>query len=91
MGGLSFGLIKTLIPSIEPHLGKVEIAVNENLQKVQLNKEAGEEYASFVIFARNDGGANISCCIYDVNDKLVRQVNMFTLTDFLKNLISQAK
>lgn len=76
---------------IEPHLGKVEIAANESLQKVQLNEETGEKYASFVIFSTKEGGTNIACCTYDVNDKLVRQISTQSLTDFLKDLISKAK
>ena len=88
-----FGLnmVQSLIPMIESHLGNVEVAVNESLQKVKLNEESGEKYATFVIFAKQDGGANISCCTYDVNDKLVRQINTQSLTDFLKDLISKAK
>lgn len=91
MGILGLNMVKSIIPMIEPHLGKVEIAVNESLQKVQLNEETGEKYASFVIFATKEGGANIACCTYDVNDKLVRQVSTQSLTDFLKDLISKAK
>ena len=57
---MNLGLIKSFIPMVKPHLPKVEEAIANALQGIELHKENGEAYAGFVVVESNPG-AKILC------------------------------
>ncbi|MCQ2605400.1 MAG: hypothetical protein MJ204_02765 [Bacteroidales bacterium] len=88
---MNFGLIKSLIPMVKPQLPKVEEAIAEALNNVQLNEEMGEKYAGFVVLQNKPTGAKILCCAFNENDKVVRVISKSMVADFLLNLIEKAQ
>lgn len=88
---MNFGLIKSLIPMVKPQLPKVEEAIADALNNVQLNEEMGEKYAGFVILQNKPTGSKILCCAFNENDKVVRVISKSMVADFLLNLIEKAQ